>query len=226
MPRRQDKQEINASSMADIAFLLLVFFLVTTTMDTSWGISRRLPPKVDDVEIKIKMRNIFEVLANASDQLLVESKLMDISQLREAAKIFIVNPNDDKDMPEKEEINMALCNERLAILPEGKDDWKKWDRRKRAVEILGPYTSTKQVISLQNDRGTSYELYLALQNELAAAYRELRDDLSIEKFGISFVELAAKAKATKDPALKAKMKAIKTVYPQRISEAEPKAIGS
>lgn len=194
MAGRRKLQEVNASSMADIAFLLLVFFLVTTTMDTDWGLQRRLPPPPEDVidEVKAKQRNIFEILVNANDQLLVEGDLMDISELREAAKEFIANPQNKENLPEKK--------------PE-------------EIEFFGNVMVSKQVISLQNDRGTSYQMYISVQNELAAAYRELRNELSQSKWdGTSYDELVENGE-------KAKYKAIRSIYPQRISEAEPKDVG-
>ena len=186
--------EINAGSMADIAFLLLVFFLVTTTMDSDFGLARKLPPPLDinmPEPPPIKDRNVFQVLANANDQLLVEGDLMEISELREAAKEFIANPYDKDDLPAKKEVEVAF---------------------------FGLYPVSKQVISLQNDRGTSYDLYIQVQNELAAAYNELRNELSKQKFGVSYDELVEKND-------EARVKAIRAIYPQRISEAEPKDIG-
>lgn len=230
MPKRAP-QEINASSMADIAFLLLVFFLVTTTMDTDYGLARKLPPPLDKdnppPDIDIKQRNVFVVLANANDQLLVENDIMDVTELKEAAKEFIVNRQRSEELPEWEDINAAMAKQKLAEAKSkgNKEAMDKWQERLTAAELLGPYSITKQVISLQNDRGTSYNLYIQVQNELAAAYNELRDDMSKAKFGMSYNELTEKAKDSKDPALKDKVDAIRTVYPQRISEAEPKEIG-
>jgi biopolymer transport protein ExbD len=153
---RRTIQEINAGSMADIAFLLLIFFLVSTTMDTDSGIVRKLPPMPEkeqqEDQVDVKERNIFVVLVNRNNQLLVEGELMDIKDIRDAAKEFILNPFDDPDLPAKEWID---------------------------VEFFGQVEVTKKhVISLQNDRGTSYEMYIAVQNELAAAYNDLRNDLS------------------------------------------------
>ena len=154
--------EINASSMADIAFLLLVFFLVTTTMDTDLGLSRLLPPPLPD-EIEeppdIKQRNVFEVLVNSKDQLLVEGDIMQIAELTEATKEFVKNPANDVNLPEKE---------------------------LRTVDFFGNVEVSKQVISLQNDNGTSYNMYIQVQNELARAYNELRNELSMEKFGKTY----------------------------------------
>ncbi len=186
--------EINAGSMADIAFLLLVFFLVTTTMDSDLGMMRKLPPTLPPDMPKpppIKDRNVFVVLANANDQLLVEGELMDITQLKEAAKEFIANPMNKEELPEKKEME---------------------------VSGLGKRMISKQVISLQNDNGTSYELYIAVQNELARAYNELRNELAMDEFGETYDALSEKGD-------KDRTKAIKSIYPQRISEAEPKDVG-
>lgn len=191
---KEKAPEINAGSMADIAFLLLVFFLVTTTMDSDLGMMRKLPPTLPPDMPKpppIKDRNVFVVLANANDQLLVEGELMDISELKDAAKEFIDNPMDREGLPEKKQVD---------------------------VPIFGNMMVSKQVISLQNDNGTSYELYIKVQNELAKAYNELRDEISMDRFGQTF-------EALQESGDKQKVKAVKSVYPQRISEAEPKDVG-
>lgn len=188
---RRGLPEINAGSMADIAFLLLIFFLVTTTMDVDKGLLRKLPPPVDEPQnedIKIKQRNILEILINANDQLLVEGEYIQVTQLREKTKEFIVNPRDREDMPEKE----------------AKD-----------IPGVGNVMVSKQVVSLQNDRGTSYGMYIKVQNELIAAYNEVRDEESKKRFGKVFKDL------NED-----QQKIIKEIYPQRISEAEPKNIGT
>jgi len=201
--KKRQLDEINAGSMADIAFLLLVFFLVTTTMDSSWGLSRRLPPPLDPNQPPpppIKDRNVFVVLANANDQLLVEGQLMEIRDLRAAAKEFIANPQRKDNLPEFKEMD---------------------------VDLLGRVPVSKQVISLQNDNGTSYDLYIQVQNELEAAYNELRNDLSMSKFGVAYDVLEERADPEGDNDMKAQemVKAIREVYPQRISEAEPKNVG-
>ncbi len=182
--------EINGSSMADIAFLLLIFFLVTTTMNVDTGLARMLPPmpeSQDKTEQDVKQRNIFTVLINKSDRLLVEGRPMDVNMLREKTKEFIANPNNDPDLPEKDIID---------------------------VEFFGTVEVAKGVISLQNDRGTSYSMYMQVQNELVAAYNELRNELARNKFGKYYNDL------TED-----QQKAIQRIYPLRISEAEPKSVG-
>ena len=207
---KREISEINAGSMADIAFLLLIFFLVTTTMDTDTGLIRRLPPPPDEIpdeNDKIKQRNIFEILVNANDQLLVEGEYIQVTELRSKAKEFIKsNPNFPNVIDE--------TNASYPDLPEFK---------MTEIPILGNMYISKQIISLQNDNGTSYEMYIKVQNELVAAYNELRNEVAQQKFGKSYPELVQQA-GSSDLA-KDKMKAIKKVYPQRISEAEPKRVG-
>ena len=180
MAKRRGLQEINAGSMADIAFLLLIFFLVTTTMDVDSGIARKLPPMPDEEmqedDSQINAKNIYVVLINTNNQLLVEGELMDISQLREGAKRFINNNGIDPNLSENPD---------------------------------------KAIISLQNDRGTEYKTYIQVQNELAAAYNELRNDAALNKFGKRYIDLN-----------KTDKKEIRKMYPQKISEAEPKNIGN
>ena len=198
---RREAPEINAGSMADIAFLLLIFFLVTTTMDVDGGLTRKLPPPIEDPQEKppeIRERNVFQVLVNANNDLLVEGDVMLVSNLREAAKEFIIG---DPTFQDDE-------------MPEGKPT---------EVPILGQMMVSKQIVSLQNDRGTSYEMYIKVQNELVAAYNEVRDEYAIQKFGKNLKQLEKDAETSKTAELQ--VDAVKDVYPQRISEAEPKNIG-
>ncbi len=187
---KRDIPEVNAGSMADIAFLLLIFFLVTTTMDSDTGLARTLPPVVPKDEPPpppIKERNVFAVLINSQNQLLVEGEPLDISQLKDKAKEFIENPARKSNLPEFKEIEVPLFG---------------------VVEV------SKGVISLQTDRGTQYQVYLMVQNELARAYNELREELAKKKFGKEFKDLDED-----------QQKAIRKIYPQKISEAEPKNVG-
>ncbi|TVR73532.1 MAG: biopolymer transporter ExbD [Marinilabiliales bacterium] len=182
--------EIPSASLADIAFMLLIFFLVATTMDVDSGISRILPPMPEeepDDDQQIRERNIFTVRVNAQDMLLVEGELENLVNLRDRAKEFIANPRDEEHLPEK-------------VVEE--------------VEYFGEYPISRQVISLQNARGTSYGMYIKVQNELTAAYNELRDELAMDRFGRIFERLDASQQA-----------AVRKIYPMRISEAEPRQVG-
>lgn len=183
--------EIPTASMADIAFMLLIFFLVATTMDVDTGLSRILPPmpeeKPEDTPPEIRERNIFIVLIDRLDRLMVEGQVMDIKDLKIKTKEFIANPQDLSTLPEKEDIE---------------------------IDFLGVMPVSKQIISLQNDRGTSYGMYIKVQNELAAAYTELREEFALQQFGMKF-----------DALDEDRQEAVRKVYPMRISEAEPKSIG-
>lgn len=207
---KREISEINAGSMADIAFLLLIFFLVTTTMDTDTGLIRRLPPPPEDIpedNDKIKQRNIFEILVNANDQLLVEGEYIQVTELRAKAKEFI------KSNPSFPNVSDPT-NASNPNLPEFKQE---------EVPVLGNMLVSKQIVSLQNDNGTSYEMYIKVQNELVGAYNDLRNELAMQKFGKTYAELEQLSGSS--DAMKEKKNAIKKVYPQRISEAEPKKVG-
>ena len=185
--------DINSSSTADIAFLLLIFFLITTSMDTDRGLARRLPPppeqeQKDNDDVKLKERNVLQVFLNMNDQLMCGNDYISVDQLRAKAKEFIANPYNDETKPEKY----------------AKD-----------IPFFGNMMITeKHVVSLRCDRGSSYKAYIAVQNELVAAYNELRDELAQEKWQKNYADL------NED-----QQKAIRDIYPQKISEAEPKKYG-
>ncbi len=206
---RRSTPEVNAGSMADIAFLLLIFFLVTTTIEKDSGIPRQLPPKEPptDEQVKIKEKNLFIVNVNRNDQLLVEEKLMELKDLRQAAIAFLDNGGAPAGSPE-------YCN---------------YCKGKRNPESSD--NPDKAVISVQNDRLTSYKMYIAVQNELVAAYNFLRDRESERLYGWKFTEMTKnldegkiKSESAKE-ALQEKLTAIQKLFPQKLSEAEPKKSG-
>ncbi|WP_196889787.1 ExbD/TolR family protein [Aureivirga sp. CE67] len=203
---RRENPEINAGSMADIAFLLLIFFLVTTTMDVDSGISRKLPEKQPDTDIKppvLKEKNIFEVNINRNNDLLVEGDAMKIEDLRQAAIDFIDNGGGNgKKVDGKEGEPCDYCNG--AKSPTSSDH------------------PNKAVISIQSDRGTDYGMFVSVQNELGAAYTELRNRLGLKKYNRSYTDLVKDLSNNKgNEELKAKISFLKKAYPQVISEAEP-----
>jgi biopolymer transport protein ExbD len=192
MGKKRKVPGINGSSSADIAFMLLLFFLLTTSMDTDEGLARRLPPPPNNEkqteEIDIKTRNIMTILINTDNQILCAGEYIDIKELREKAKEFIANRDDDPHLPEKVEDDVPFFGRMMICKP--------------------------HVISLMNHVQTQYQKYIDVQNELAAAYNELRDEVSKEKWGKTFAELEEE-----------QQKAVQMIYPQKISEAEPKNYG-
>ena len=203
--------EVNAGSMADIAFLLLIFFLVTTTIESDYGITRKLPP-IQDENVEppvIKERNIFKVLINSSDELLVEDEIMELKDLREAAVAFLDNGGV------KDKSSQDYCG-----YCKGERDSESSDNPDKAI------------ISLKNDRKTSYNMYLSVQNELVAAYNELRNRRALELGpaagfpDMNYIQMVANEKDVRWVGNKTKLgeiiDEIKLEYPQKLSEVQQK----
>ena len=191
-------QEINAGSMADIAFLLLIFFLVATTMNTDTGLVRMLPPMPPEDqpqdEIKVKERNLFLVFINGRGDIMAgaagKQEAIDLRQLKDRTKEFILNPLDDENLPEKANKDIEL--------PDG----GKW-----------VYPVSEGVVSLQTARDTGYQSYIMVQNELTRAFNEVRDEVAQRKFGAKFADLPEELR-----------NAVSKAVPLKISEAEPRNI--
>lgn len=182
---------INGSSSADIAFMLLIFFLVTSSMGSDKGLARQLPPAVppdQDIQLDINKRNMLRVLVNNYGQVVCNGDEVTLPELRARVKEHVLNENDDPELPEKEMIEIPL---------------------------LGAMLVTKyHVISLTNTVDTKYQDYIAVQNEIAKAYGELRDEFAMRKWGKRLIDL--------DPD---QQKSLIDLYPQKISEANPKEYG-
>ena len=187
-------QEINAGSMADIAFLLLIFFLVATTMNVDTGLVRVLPPMPDpnvkQEDIKVKERNLFLVFVSGNGNIMAGGQVIDIHQLKDKTKDFILNRFDDPNLPEKEVVEIEMPN------------GSKW-----------AYPVSQGVVSLQTTRDTDYQSYIMVQNELTRAFNEVRDEVATRKFGSKFSELTEEER-----------NAVSKAVPLKISEAEPRNI--
>ncbi|MFK8044712.1 MAG: ExbD/TolR family protein [Crocinitomicaceae bacterium] len=201
--------EVNAGSMADIAFLLLIFFLVTTTIEKDKGLLRSLPP-IDDTEYEppiIKQKNLFTVLINRNNQLLVEDEEMPLKDLRQAAIDFLDNGGGTNPAGER----CDYCK--------GKSDESSSDHPDKAI------------ISMKHDRETSYEQYMDVQNELVAAYNVLREREATrlykqyypdaDKVFTAMLEEKEKNQFNKDEVLNERIETIKNLFPMKLSEAEP-----
>lgn len=265
---RRELTEINAGSMADIAFLLLIFWLVTTTIESDMGIKRQLPPPVpDDIDIpQAKEQNVFNVKVNFLDLLLVEGLPLDMVDLKDKAKDFLIATGDgvmshvingetiakNRDVimitgangktnaafPERELVKRADVRLKIAeyqqivkiAAPEDKDAFskvlEKWNVKLKTIELLGgdyKQLPASALISMQNDKSTTYDTYIQVQNELQSAVNELRDELALEKFGKTYRELEEiYGRNKQDKKTLDKITAVRALYPQRISEAEPR----
>ena len=197
MARRAGAPEVSAGSMADIAFLLLIFFLVTTTIETDAGLDRMLPPiEPPETDVIIKQKNIFQVNINKNGQLLADDELINLKDLRSKAMAFLDNGGDG---------TCSYCQG--SKNPESSDN------------------PTKAIISLKNDRETKYSTYITVQNELVGAYNDLRNREAQRLYGRKFVDMEAEYLNPETPddakeQLKEKVKKIQELFPQKLSEAE------
>jgi biopolymer transport protein ExbD len=198
MADKRKVPEVNSSSQADIAFSLLIFFLVATTMNTDTGLARMLPPMPPEnqqqEDIKVKERNLFLVLISGNGAIMAgtptDQQIIDLRELKTKAQEFVLNPMDTEDLPEKEDTEIEL--------PDG----SKW-----------VYPVSQGVISLQTTRDTGYQAYIQVQNELTRAFNEIRDEVAEKKFGSKFADLTEEQRA-----------AVAKAVPLKISEAEPRNI--
>ena len=199
---RRTAPEINAGSMADIAFLLLIFFLVATTMEVDGGIARKLPQKQPPNEVpppKLKERNILQIAINRNDEILVEGKQrVKLEDIKQIALDFIDNGGGEGNK------GVGTC-----------------DYCQGAKDPASSDHPNKAVISLKSDRGTSYGAFVSIHDAIGEAYTELRNRVSMELYGRSFQALEKQQKSDKSQKLKDKIKKIKELYPEIISEVEP-----
>ena len=193
MGKKRKMPGLNTSSTADISFMLLIFFLVTTSMDTDAGLARTLPKPPEDEtkenELKVKERNILNIRINKDNYLMIGEDYVSIDDVKPRAKEFIKNEENNPNLPELIEHDCKLLGKRKVTY--------------------------NHVISVQTDRGTSYGVYFQVQDQLVAAYNELRDELAYQEFKVKhFDQLKDEEKES-----------IREVYPMKISEAEPKQYG-
>ena len=183
---------LNAVQTADMAFILLCFFMMVTTMGSEFGMIRQLPPWVPPTEKGdlINKRNVLMVAINAHDNMLVNNEYTDLAQLRSRTKEFFSINNDGDAFPEKEPFEHALVG---------------------TIKV-----NKGALVSLQNDRGTSYKIYIQVQNELSAAINELRDEFCLQRFGTKFEDSTQEQQDVVSG----------SIYKMAISEAEPKDISN
>ena len=178
---------LNTGGMSDISYLLLTFFLLTSSINTEQGIPRKLPPPkkedTQDLKVDINKRNVLNVLVNFRDEISVNGDEIMITDLKARAKEFFANPSNDPSLPEKVS---------------------------KPIDGIGDFQVSKGVVSLTNDQGTSYNMYVQVQNELQRAVNELRDETALLYFGKKFDGLDSAAQ-----------RAVSAAIPMSISEAPP-----
>ena len=196
---RKETPEINAGSMADIAFLLLIFFLVTTTMSIDAGISRKIPQKQEKpTDIDINERNILEVNINKKNKLFVDGKTILLKELKQIAINFIDNGGGL-------DINKNPC------------DWCEGNKEKSSSDH-----PTKAIISIKTDRTTNYGTYISSLDIINSAYTHLRNKLSSKIYNRNYESLLEDFKISNnsDKNIQEKIKMIREKYPLLLSDAE------
>jgi biopolymer transport protein ExbD len=230
MASKRKISEVDASSIADIAFILLAFIIVVTTLQEEEGIPAVLPQKRDidnPTPPIIKKKNIFEILVNKDNQLMIENQWdKSLDDIKPMVMEFMTNPKNSKDLPELVEVNQAICQQQINLLTklvEGGDTDKQkkleeWNDKLAAVKLLGPYKTLPKsaTIAIQYDKGTSYGTYLGVRDEIMSGINELRDEKCLEAFNISYKALENLRAEVKTEEDKDKINAIREVYPQKI----------
>lgn len=238
---RRKLQEVDASSIADIAFILLAFIIIATTLEKESGLPAVLPQKTENNIDKpeVNERNILEVLVNKDDQLMIEGQWgKGLDDIGDFVKEFMTNPTDSESLPRMDEITESECNQKLAILKANleaaplKDkgviqkDIDKWLEKREAVKLVGSYRTVNKAatIAIQYDKSTTYGTYLNVRDKIMTGLNELRDELALKKFGISYGALESIRAEVKTEEDKAMIKAIRQVYPQKIIKLPAKNV--
>ncbi|WP_282049149.1 ExbD/TolR family protein [Maribacter aquivivus] len=201
MKNHRIPQEVNAGSMADIAFLLLIFFLVTTSIENDAGLNRIMPPEDNDVIVDIKERNLFEISINDADLIMAEGDVINPKNLKEKVIAFIDNGGLPNQM-------------------EGYCDYCKGDGLVDSSD-----NPDKAIISMKTQRNTSYPVYVAVQNEVIAAYNALRNRESLRLFNTPYETIYSdyyneEINDDQKGQLKERLEIIRALYPQKILEPE------
>jgi len=236
---RRKLQEVDASSIADIAFILLAFIIIATTLEKESGLPAILPRKSEtEAKPPVNERNLLEILVNKNDEILIEKQWGSIEDIPDFVKKFMTNPNSSPDLPDIDYIDETKCKTQLGMLKANYDaadydgkgkiqkEINKWTAKLDAVKLVGPYSTVNKqaTIAIQYDKSTSYGIYLEVRDKIMQGLNELRDEKSLAKFNISYAQLQAKRIEIKTDEDKAMIKAIRQVYPQRIIKLPAKNV--
>lgn len=219
---RRGLPEINAGSMADIAFLLLIFFLVTTTMEKESGMMRLLPELEQKDPEEVNRRNVVDVLVNDQNKILLKGELVSMTQLKEDISEIILNEGNDPKWPENLPVNREELEQRLnaaALELKNADEsskktktrtFKKAELRLKAYDTFGnTFKKSKHVVSIQSTRGAEYKTYIELSDQILLAYKSIREKQARKKWSKLWGELNKEEKEM-----------LMLMYPSNISEAQ------
>lgn len=201
MKNHRVPQEVNAGSMADIAFLLLIFFLVTTSIENDAGLNRLMPPENNEAKAEIKERNLFKISINDNDQIMADGEILELPRLREKVIDFI----DNGGLPMQSREYCDYCKgESLVDLSEH---------------------PSKAIVSIKSLRNTSYPVYVSVQNEVIGAYNTLRNRESLRLFNTTYESINSdyynkEITDNQKEKLKESLEIIRALYPQKILEPE------
>ncbi|MEN8928037.1 MAG: biopolymer transporter ExbD [Flavobacteriales bacterium] len=239
---RRKQQGVDASSIADIAFILLAFIIIATTLEKESGLPAVLPQKRDNTMEKppeINEKNILEILINKEDQLLIEGEWdKTLDDIVDVVKEFMTNPEDSESLPRMDVVSEDVCMQNIAILKANKetakgialgivnDQLKQWETKLDAVKLVGTYRTVNKAatIAIQYDKATTYGKYIGVRDKIMSGLNELRDEKAMEAFGVTYSSLESIRAEVKTEEDKAKIKAIRQVYPQKIIKLPPKAV--
>jgi len=246
---KRDIPEINAGSMADIAFLLLLFFLVTTTMDKDQAYIRNIPKKIDvpPSDVKVQERDILAIRANNQNQLMVRGEIFsDPTKISEfVLKFYQTNEkvNDlENNFPMYSTTTMELCDQNMANLDRQIEEAEKvgntkmaefflnsydeWNKKKNAIKLYGKSElrelSVQAHIRIEVQEATAYSIFTQIHNEIEEAIFELRDKECMRLFNESYGLLKRRFAQDSDPKDKSKIELLEILYPARIIEVTPK----
>jgi len=219
-------EEINASSMADIAFLLLIFFIVTQTLLREKVLEERLPQRVPENQIppKVMPKDVLEIVANRRDQILLEREIAEIEDIKEKVREFYVHPKSAANWPTLTRITQADVKDSIgklkAYIAQGEkydDALEKMEAKLKTIELVGEYDELAKegMVTIQLDNSTKFETYLKVLDQIMLGLNELRDELSREKFNIPYDKLNETVEEDRE-----KLKALRMVYPKRIMKAK------
>ncbi len=227
---KRELEEINAGSMADIAFLLLIFFLITTTMNLPQVHEERLPQK-SEINFLLSERNVLQILANKNDKIGIEGEFAKLEDIKDAVQEFYVHPPSAIDQPEYIQVTESICNDTirkledvLLVYPDAalyQIELGIWTQRSEAVKMLGDFKTlhNNATISIQLDNSTKYETYMQVLDQIMQGLNELRNELCDQRFGVSFLRLNNKVEDDKK-----KIAAIRQVYPKRIMKEKARSV--